>query len=149
MNLYLAGPLFTPAEREYLDRLAARLDSAGHRCFVPHRQVLETPDPTSVFAVDSAGLRDAEAVVAWLDGPTIDDGTACEIGIFSELVRTNPSHHRGIIGLSTDLRLSRRREAGIQHGGHNLFVAGTILEYGRLAWSVDETVSILGDWGRN
>jgi Nucleoside 2-deoxyribosyltransferase len=146
MKLYLAGPMFTPAERDHIDALADRLDAAGHDCFVPHRQKFTPLDPETVFAVDSAGLRDAEAVVAWLDGPMVDDGTACEIGIFTELVRNDPERHRGIIGLATDWRIWRSREAGAADHGINFFVGGAILEHGLLAWSIDEVEDTLREW---
>lgn len=146
MKIYLAGPMFTPAERTYLDGLADRLEEEGHDCFVPHRQVIEPFHAATVFAADSAGLHAAEAVVAWLDGPMIDDGTACEIGIFSELVRTSPERHRGIVGLATDWRAWRRRDRGMSDGGVNLFVGGAILEHGRFTWSIDEVVEALREW---
>ena len=41
-----------------------------------------------VYRIDTEGLRSANALVAWLDGPMVDDGTACEIGMFAELVRS-------------------------------------------------------------
>lgn len=146
MKLYLAGPLFTPAERAYQENLANRLSRNGHECFVPHRQEFERLDAPTVFAVDSQGLREAEALVAWLDGPAVDDGTACEIGIFSELVRVDPERYRGIIGLVTDWRAWRRRDRGMSDGGINLFVGGAILEYGTLAWSIEEVESTLAEW---
>lgn len=146
MKLYIAGPLFTPAERAYQENLASRLTQVGHECFVPHRQAFEPLDAPTVFAVDSAGLRQAEAVVAWLDGPGVDDGTACEIGLFSELVRTQPDRYRGIIGLVTDWRAWRRRDRGMADGGINLFVGGAILEYGQLAWNIEEVEEILQQW---
>ncbi len=145
MKLYLAGPLFTPAERDYIDALADRLDQAGHECFVPHRQQFAPLDPMTVFAVDSAGLRSADAVVAWLDGPTVDDGTACEIGIFSELIRTNPTRHRTIIGLATDWRIWRSRDAGAADNGVNFFIGGAIESYGKLVWSIDEVETTLSE----
>jgi len=146
MKLYIAGPLFTPGDREYLDQLAERLEAVGHKCFVPHRQPIEMYDAPTIFATDSAGLRDAEVVVAWLDGPAIDDGTACEIGIFSELIRTRSDRYRGIIALATDWRVWRRRDAGMTDGGINYFVGGAILEYGRLVWSIDDVESTLSEW---
>ena len=146
MKLYLAGPLFTEGERDYLDRLADRLTEAGHECFVPHHQVFEPFDAPTIFAVDSEGIHAAEAMVAVLDGPAIDDGTACEIGIFSELVRTQPDRYRGIIGFANDWRTSRRRDAGMADGGFNFFVGGAILEYGRLLWDLDDVLEILSDW---
>ena len=148
MRLYLAGPMFTDAERAFLEQLADRLTASGHDCFVPHLQRFEPVDAPTVFAVDSAGLRDADAVVAWLDGPGVDDGTACEIGIFAELVRTAPDRHRGIVGLVTDLRVLRRRDRGMADGGINLFVGGAIAAYGQLAWGVDEVEEILAQWSR-
>lgn len=146
MKLYLAGPMFTPAERTYLDNLADRLADAGHVCFVPHRQHIETLDPPTVFAVDSAGLRESDAMVAWLDGPIVDDGTACEIGIFSEFVRTAPERYRGIVGLASDWRAWRRRDRGVSVGGINLFVGGAILKHGRLVWSIDGVEETLSEW---
>ncbi len=146
MQLYLAGPLFTPGERLFLDRLAVTLEDAGHRCFVPHQQTFEPFAPDTIFEVDSRGVHDAEAMVAWLDGPMVDDGTACEIGIFTELVRTRPDRYRGIVGLSTDWRSGRARDGGVAQGGLNFFIGGALMKYGRLVWSVDDVVATLADW---
>ena len=146
MKLYIAGPLFTPGERSYLEGLADRLEAAGHQCFVPHRETKQPFDAATIFATDSAGLHDSEAVVAWLDGPMIDDGTACEIGIFSELIRTRPERYFGIVGLATDWRVWRRRDAGVNDGGVNFFVGGAILKYGRIVWDIDGVESTLRGW---
>ncbi len=140
--------MFTPAEREYIDTLADRLDAEGHECFVPHRQQFSPLDAATVFAVDGAGLRDAEAVVAWLDGPMVDDGTACEIGIFTELVRSDPNRYRGIIGLATDWRIWRSRDAGAAGQGINFFVGGAIETHGRLVWSINDVETTLSEWVR-
>jgi hypothetical protein len=146
MKLYVAGPMFTPAERDHIDALADRLDADGHECFVPHRQKFAPLDAITVFAVDAAGLREAHAVVAWLDGPMVDDGTACEIGVFAELVRNDPERYRGIIGLATDWRIWRSRDAGTAGSGVNFFVGGAIETYGQLVWSIDEVEATLRDW---
>ena len=146
MKLYIAGPLFTPGEREYIERLAAQLERDGHDCFVPHLQQFEPLDAPTIFAVDSAGLHAADAVVAWLDGPMIDDGTACELGIFSELIRTRPERHRGIVGLATDWRVWRQRDAGMGDGGLNFFVGGAIQRYGQLVWGIDDVRNTLSEW---
>ena len=146
VRLYLAGPLFTDAERAFLERLADRLTAEGHECFVPHRQVFEPLDAATVFAVDSEGLRQSEVVVAWLDGPGVDDGTACEIGLFSEMIRREPDRYRGIIGLITDWRATRRRDRGMTDGGINLFVGGAILHHGDVVWSIEELTERLRRW---
>lgn len=144
MRVYVAGPLFSEAERAWLDALAARLRAEGFECFVPHEHFGEAPEPTAdaIYGIDTEGLRSCEALVAWLDGPMVDDGTACEIGMFAELCRSG-APYRGIVGIATDLRLERRREREVAGGGMNLFVAGAIESCGRIVHDVDEAVSAL------
>ena len=148
MRLYIAGPMFTDGERSTAATLARRLEERGHECFVPHEQVFEPLDAPTIFAVDAEGIRNADALVAILDGPVIDDGTACEIGMFVELIRLRPDRHRGIVGLATDWRLTRLRDAGDADGGLNYFVAGAVMEYGRIVWDVDDVVTTLDEWTR-
>jgi hypothetical protein len=142
--VYVAGPLFSQAERAWLHLLAERLRMEGFECFVPHEHFSELTDlsPGEVFRVDADGVRRANVLLAWLDGPVIDDGTACEIGMFAELVAGGDPRYRGIVGLVTDLRLQRRR-GGAVGDGMNLFVIGAIEATGRLCWSVDEAVDAL------
>ena len=144
MQVYLAGPLFSQAERAWLDGLSAALRADGLDVFVPHENFDPTTEPTpeEVYRVDGAGLRASNALLAWLDGPMIDDGTAAEIGAFAELVASVDKRYRGIVGLVTDLRLERRR--GRAPGdGMNLYVAGAIASAGRTCWSVEEAVIAL------
>jgi hypothetical protein len=145
MRLYVAGPLFSEAERTWLDSLASRLRADGFDCFVPHENFPELADVTLelVYRIDTEGLRSANALVAWLDGPIVDDGTACEIGMFAELVRSGGSQYRGIIAITTDIRLERRRAGNVVGGGMNLFVGGAIESCGRIVHSVDEVVTAL------
>ena len=145
MRLYVAGPLFSEAERAWLDALAVRLRHEGHDCFVPHENFPELADVTLelVYRIDTEGLRSANALVAWLDGPIVDDGTACEIGMFAELCRGGGEHYRGIVAITTDIRLERRRAASVVGGGMNLFVGGAIESCGRICHSVEEAVAAL------
>ena len=130
MRVYFAGPLFTPYERSFIDECAARLRAEGIEVFVPHENALAAGDTSAatIFEKDWNGLSEANAVVALLDGPTVDDGTACEIGIFYALMQTD-STKKGIVGLLTDLR------ATLGHEGHgvNLFVLGCVEAGGRSA----------------
>jgi len=110
MRVYLAGSMFTPYERSFLDGCAARLRAEGFEVFVPHEQTgLVGLDVTAeaVFAVDAAGVESADAVLAVLDGPSVDDGTACEIGLFHGLKQRDPER-KGVVGLLTDMRAERR-----------------------------------------
>ena len=145
MRLYVAGPLFSEAERSWLDAFAARLRAEGFDCFVPHEHFPELADVTlvDVYRIDSEGLQSANALVAWLDGPIVDDGTACEIGMFAELVRSGGPQYRGIVAIATDIRLERRRQGNVVGGGMNLFVGGAIESCGRICHTVDDVVAAL------
>jgi len=147
-RVYVAGPLFSPAERDFLDSVAESLREAGFECFVPHEHESKLVPFTAarVFALDhDLGLARANAVVAWVDGPTVDDGTACEVGLFFGLMQRGESWRKGILGLATDDRL-RRRNAALEHGGLNLFVAGVIERAGGLCWSLEEVKERLLAW---
>ena len=79
MKLYFAGPLFTRPERDWNDRVANALRAAGHEVFLPQEQE-PGKDAASVFATDIGGLDWSDAVVAIMDGPEPDSGTAWEVG---------------------------------------------------------------------
>jgi nucleoside 2-deoxyribosyltransferase len=148
MRIYLAGPLFSPAERAFLTDCAGAIRAAGHECFVPHEHEFAIADLTAanVFAVDCGeGIAKANALVAWLDGPMVDDGTACEVGIFYGLMQRSEPWRKGVIGLSTDARRQRLR-ASEPYGGLNLFVAGCIEAVGRVCWNIDEVLAVLAGW---
>jgi hypothetical protein len=145
MRLYVAGPLFSEAERSWLDLFAVRLRAEGFECFVPHEHFAELADVTveDVYRIDLEGLRSADALVAWLDGAMVDDGTACEIGMFAELVRSDSDRYRGIVAIATDLRLERRRQQAVVGGGMNLFVVGAVESCGTVVHTVDDVVAAL------
>jgi EmrB/QacA subfamily drug resistance transporter len=50
-----------------------------------------------VCRTDAEGLRSSNALVAWLDGAAVDDGTACEIGMFAQLVAGGDPRYLGIV----------------------------------------------------
>ena len=144
MRIYVAGPLFTEAERAWLDVLAVRLRAEGWNCFFPHEHFAKPVElsPEEVYRADAEGVRAADALLAWLDGPGVDDGTAAEIGMFAQLHAQDPARWRGIVGLVTDLRAQRRRGSA-PGDGINLFVVGAILASGEICWSVEEAVEAL------
>jgi nucleoside 2-deoxyribosyltransferase len=80
MKIYLAGPLFTTAEREFNDRLARELRQCGHEVWLPQESEQRTMTPRQIFATDVEGIDWAEAVVANMDGPDPDSGTSWECG---------------------------------------------------------------------
>ena len=139
VKIYFAGPLFTPAERRFIDECAAQLRAAGFDVFVPHEHELAldgTVTAERIFAKDWAALSEANAVLAILDGPVIDDGTACEIGIFYGLMQSDPAK-KGIVGMTHDLRATRDSNREGEVKGLNLFVVGCIEAAGTIVTSLD------------
>jgi nucleoside 2-deoxyribosyltransferase len=135
--------MFTPYERAFLDDCAARLRAEGFEVFVPHEQGLSGLDATAekIFGVDAAGVETADAMLAVLDGPSIDDGTACEIGLFHGLKQQEPQR-KGVVGLLTDLRAERQGEFAL-----NLFVRGCIeAGGGEVVDSLEAALAILRRW---
>ncbi len=121
MRIYLSGPLFTEAERRWNRALARRLTELirGVEIVLPQdfkfdESFNDPRDFPRIFTACIEQLRDADAVVAILDGADVDSGTALEMGI---------AYERGIpiIGVRTDYRESQDR-------GVNLVVAGACTE---------------------
>ncbi len=159
MRIYMAGPLFTPYERAFIAENAAVLRSCGYECFVPHEQEFSAPAAREgaapdelghfqqqemadlIFTKDNTGLLNANAVVALLDGPTVDDGTACEIGLFYGLMQQDKSKV-GIVGILTDTRAS----VGFEGRGVNLYVLGCIQRAGAVYTSLEGCLETLDRW---
>lgn len=145
MKIYFAGPLFTPYERSYIDQCAARMRDAGMDVFVPHEIPLPDPvTPKFIFDTDAEQVLAADAVLALLDGPMVDDGTASEIGIFWSAMRSDP-RKKGIVGLVTDTRVIRDRNM-IDGKGINLFVRGCVEDVGEVVDTFDKAFDILLTW---
>ena len=148
MKIYFAGPLFTPYERGFIDECAGRLRADGFDVFVPHEHELAldgTVTAERIFAKDWAALSEANAVLALLDGAVIDDGTACEIGIFFALMRSD-AEKKGIVGLVTDMRATRGTNREGEVKGLNLFVVGCIEAAGTIVTSLDAAQAVLEGW---
>ena len=79
MKLYFAGPLFTTPERTWNAEVAAALRAAGHEVFLPQEQEPGKDGP-GIFATDIGGIDWADGLVAIMDGPDPDSGTAWEVG---------------------------------------------------------------------
>lgn len=86
----------------------------------------------------------SSAVLALLDGPMVDDGTASEIGIFWAAMQSDPSK-KGIVGLVTDTRVIRDRNM-IDGKGINLFIRGCIEDVGQIVDKFDKAIEILRTW---
>ena len=79
MKLYFAGPLFTTPERTWNAEVTSALRAAGHEVFLPQEQEPGLDGP-GIFANDVGGIDWADGLVAIMDGPDPDSGTAWEVG---------------------------------------------------------------------
>ncbi len=103
--VYVAGPLFSEAERKFLelmvDTLAkvAGLDPTAD-FFLPHRdggELGKGPRRKDIFRLDLEQVDSASIVVALLDGQDVDSGTCIELGF-------GYAKNKKIFGLLTDFR---------------------------------------------
>ena len=79
MKVYFAAPLFSAAERAWNAQLTAALRGAGHDVFLPQEQEAGR-SASGIFAGDVRGIDWADVLVAIVDGPDPDSGTAWECG---------------------------------------------------------------------
>ncbi|CAK0782076.1 Nucleoside 2-deoxyribosyltransferase [Gammaproteobacteria bacterium] len=113
ITVYLAGPLFSEAERNWhMDTKRMLLEAAAKKDIAmtiiwPYELItqeeiesLANEARDEIFRRCKEGLDKARIVVALLDGVQVDDGTAWEIGYFYGVRKTN---HK-IIGIRTDFR---------------------------------------------
>jgi nucleoside 2-deoxyribosyltransferase len=105
--LYLASPLFSSAERRFNEDVAKRL-GRHFTVYLPQRdgglfldlikQGLSVDEAAQqIFAIDIKAIEAADCVVAILDGRTIDEGVAFELGYACALRKV-------CYGLQTDPR---------------------------------------------
>lgn len=107
LNLYLAAPLFNKREREYNRFLKINLEKL-FSVYLPQedglllaslvKEGVEVEVAESiVFDADIASMKDCHLVLAVLDGATVDEGVAFEVGYMYALGRT-------CVGLQGDVR---------------------------------------------
>ncbi|MDD1660025.1 MAG: nucleoside 2-deoxyribosyltransferase [Methanomicrobiales archaeon] len=88
-RVYLAGPLFSEAERAFNRTLRDLLEAHLFRVYLP-QEAAEAPgrEPDAdgaIYGNHVSALRDTDMVVAVCDGPDADSGTAWEMGYASAL----------------------------------------------------------------
>ncbi|NCA72661.1 MAG: nucleoside 2-deoxyribosyltransferase [Sphingobacteriia bacterium] len=120
--IYLAGPLFTEAERDWHRKtkrlLLEQASRRGEPVEILWPYELITPEEivalgagarTEIFRRCKLGLDGADLLIALLDGTQVDDGTAWEIGYF---FATKAAGAR-IVGIRTDFRRAGESEQAI------------------------------------
>jgi nucleoside 2-deoxyribosyltransferase len=79
-KLYLAGPLFSLAEQGFNADLARFLKAEGFEVWLPQEHEPRAKTARAIFEMDVAAIDAADMVVACMDGPDPDSGTAWECG---------------------------------------------------------------------
>jgi nucleoside 2-deoxyribosyltransferase len=135
---YFAAPLFSEMEREYNVSVVARLEKYID-VFLPQRDggllmqyVKEGVGPDRagrlIFEKDLMAMQSADALIAVLDGSTIDEGVAFEIGYMFALGKI-------CVALQTDVRRALPT-------GNNPMIGSSIS-------SVFQNIADLVDWARH
>jgi len=97
-KIYLSGPLFSRAEIEWADKIKSSLESQLEAEVIwPHETA--SGSPKEIFETNLRALMGCDLMVAILDGPQVDDGTAWEMGYFYALGKR-------ILGVRTDFRMA-------------------------------------------
>jgi nucleoside 2-deoxyribosyltransferase len=79
-KIYLAGPLFSLAEQSFNADVARFLESEGFEVWLPQEHEPRDKTARAIFEMDVAAIDWADMVVACMDGPDPDSGTAWECG---------------------------------------------------------------------
>lgn len=98
MKVYLAGPLFSEAERAFNRKVKDFIESSQPEIEVFLPQTIPYTTPRQVFRDCFEHLHSSRVVVAILDGAQADDGTSFECGLAGSILNMK------VIGLRTDTR---------------------------------------------
>jgi nucleoside 2-deoxyribosyltransferase len=134
-TIYLAGPLFTVAQREANSRLAELLQT-----YLPHLDIVLPQERAKLFLPDLKAVAEdcfgqveiADAILACLDGADADSGTCIEIGYARAL-------GKWVLGYRTDVRGSEIDgvNAMVRYGCSDFLLAPST------QFSLDELAQIL------
>ena len=89
-KVYLAGPLFNKAEKDFNLQVCKVLEDAGYNVFLPQRDGIEsalvenmTGDEKAkkIFHEDTKAIYESDVLLMVLDGRVPDDGACVELGI--------------------------------------------------------------------
>ena len=114
MLIYLAGPLFSEAERRFNLELTEKLEALDFRVFLPQRDGVEreippydamTPEERryATFNLDKSMILDSDIFLFVLDGRVPDEGACVELGI-AYCHKEVRNSEKLLIGLHTDPR---------------------------------------------
>jgi nucleoside 2-deoxyribosyltransferase len=134
--VFIAAPLFSQAEREFNLKLDEFLRKNGFNTILPQRDVGDLwklmkkrgkKAYRDIYERDLGKLEEADVIVAILNGPDVDSGTAFEVGYAC-------AKRKPVVGLKTDVRMFARDEEL-----NNMLAQGV----GSIARNFEELVRVL------
>lgn len=146
MKIVLTGIAATPYAREYVSNAAITLRREGHDVFVPHEGHWQPPDDPiqrSHFEFEATyqALKQADLLLAILDGYTVDDAVAAQIGTFHAHAREG-DRPRQIIGVLHDTRVAGWDWSGGDRA-LNPQIRQSILEFGAIYPNLEQAMAQL------
>jgi len=121
-DFYWAAPLFTSAELDFNFKGVSQVESLGFNVFLPQRDNLHSIIGGNIcYHANVEGIHKCGSIIAVVDGPDVDSGTAWEIGYFSALITLGKRPMGDVFLLRTDIR-----EASDGAFGVNLMVSESI-----------------------
>jgi nucleoside 2-deoxyribosyltransferase/predicted secreted protein len=107
-HVYLAAPLFSEAERAYNLLITGHLRNNFFDVYLPQEVGDDSPtrnkeEQVRIFSENLKALKNADIIVAIIDGADADSGTAWEMGYAY-------AHGKQVIALRTDFRRSGTHE---------------------------------------
>lgn len=173
MKIYFANGLFSAADRMFNDYCWQKLIDAGVKpedIYMPQKN-MEINDKSAsatslpIYEGDTNRLKEADVLIAVLDGVSIDAGVASEVGwvagyneYHQEEVEYLTGKQKVILGLYTDNRdlsatsnikkLVESNEAGVaesQWPYANLYTVGCCKKYGKVFSNIDNLCEYIKD----
>lgn len=100
-KVYIAGPLFTKSERDFLEEIEKEIKEMGFKTYLPHKDggvfIRGENKSEEFFKKDLDAMKDSDILITVLNGNEVDSGTAWEIGFaYSKRIK--------IIGILDDTR---------------------------------------------
>lgn len=114
MDIYLAGPLFNIAEKQFNRELTRKLESAGFGVFLPQRDGVTSDKPPydkmpreerrkAMFNLNKEKISESDIFLFVLDGRVPDEGVSVELGI-AFCQKELQGKKKLLVGLKTDSR---------------------------------------------
>jgi len=114
MNIYLAGPLFNKAEKQFNQKLTDKLETVEFEVFLPQRDGVTSNKPPydkmsreerrkAMFNLDKEKIIESEIFLFVLDGRVPDEGACVELGI-AYCQKELQGKKKLLVGLKTDSR---------------------------------------------